>query len=181
MTAAFIGLGANLGDRMRYLERALGALKARGLNILAVSSVYETEPVGPPQPDFLNAVCQVETELSPEDLLGALKAIETALGRTPRQRWGPREIDLDLLLYGDEVVDQPGLSVPHPELTRRPFVLTPLAEIAPGLELPSGEAVSALTPENAKGVRRIGSAPSPRRPPAANSEQDWESGSPETS
>ncbi|MGH2731339.1 MAG: 2-amino-4-hydroxy-6-hydroxymethyldihydropteridine diphosphokinase [Actinomycetota bacterium] len=181
MTAAFIGLGSNLGDRMRYLELALGALEARGLNVVAVSSVYETEPIGPLQPDFLNAACRVETELSPEDLLGTLKSIEAALGRTPRQRWGPREIDLDLLLYGDEVIDRPGLSVPHPELTHRPFVLTPLAEIAPGLELPSGEALSALVPGDPRGVHRFGPAPSPAAPSAANNGQEWESPSLEIS
>lgn len=153
MTRAFIGLGSNLGDRLGHLRRALEALGENGVRVVAASSVYETDPIGPPQPDFLNAVCEAETDLAPADLVALLKGIEAGIGRRPGERWGPREIDLDLLMYGDEVVDEAGARVPHPELTRRAFVLVPLLEIAPGLALPSGEKVAAVADPEPKGVR----------------------------
>lgn len=152
----FIGLGSNLGDRLANLERAVEALQSRGIEVRRVSSVYETDPVGPPQPDFLNAVCEIWTELAPRDLLAELKAIEEEVGRRRKERWGPREIDLDLLLYGDLQVDEPGLTVPHRELTRRDFVLVPLLELDPNLELPSGELVSAFAHSDHPGVKRVG-------------------------
>lgn len=150
---AFVGLGSNVGDRLLNIESALSKLNEIG-EVTKRSSIYETDPVGPPQPEFLNAVCEIETSLSARDLLGALKRIEIEVGRVPRDRWGPREIDLDLLLYGDEVIDEPGLTVPHPELTNRPFVLVPLLEIAPDLELPSGEPVSVYCEPSPPGVRK---------------------------
>jgi 2-amino-4-hydroxy-6-hydroxymethyldihydropteridine diphosphokinase len=119
----------------------------------AVSSVYETDPVGPPQADFLNAVCEVETSLEPHELYQTLKAIEQELGRKPGPRWGPRPIDLDLLLYGDEVIDEPELKVPHKELTNRAFVMIPLAEIAPDAPIPSGQNVSETMSHDAGAVR----------------------------
>ena len=162
MTTAYIGLGSNLGDRLAHLERAVRALGAKGMAVTAVSSVYETDPVGPPQPDFLNAVCAVSTELSPAEVVRALKEAEDEAGREQRERWGPREIDLDLLLYGEETVDEEGVTVPHPELTRRAFVLVPLLEIAPWIDLPSGEPLSAFCERNPKGVRPF---PAPGWPP----------------
>jgi 2-amino-4-hydroxy-6-hydroxymethyldihydropteridine diphosphokinase len=127
LTEAFIGLGSNVGDRLGYLTRAIEELHALGP--VRMSSIHETEPVGPPQPRFLNAVAALETTLSARELFDALKRIEASLGRVARERWGPREIDLDLLLYGDEEIDEPDLKVPHPEMANRPFVLIPLAEL----------------------------------------------------
>ncbi len=152
MTQAFIGIGSNVGDRLEFLRRAVDAL--RELGRVRTSSVYETDPVGPPQDAFLNAVASLETALRPHDLLAALKRIEAELGRIPRERWGPREIDLDLLLYGDETIDEPGLSVPHPEMTKRGFVLVPLVEVAPDARLPNGQIlVGALHSVDVSGVR----------------------------
>jgi 2-amino-4-hydroxy-6-hydroxymethyldihydropteridine diphosphokinase len=130
LTTAYVALGSNLGDRLGYLRRAVGALRAAGgIEVAGVSSVYETDPVGPPQPEYLNAVVRIETELVPHDLLRALKGIERELGRTPSERWGPREIDLDLLLYGEERLDTDELVVPHPRMAERAFVLVPLGEL----------------------------------------------------
>ena len=159
MTRAFVGLGSNLGDREGHLRRAVEALAAHGLPPVAVSAVYESDALGPPQPDYLNAAAEVSTSLSAREVLETLKTVEEELGRTPTDRWGPREIDLDLLLFGDEMLDEPGLTVPHPELTRRSFVLVPLLEIDPDLELPSGEPLSAFcerNPRNPRALRRLG-------------------------
>lgn len=130
---AYIGLGSNQGDRLENLKRSMTLMAERGIQIEAVSSVYETDPVGPPQPDFLNAVCRVDTDLEPLELYRALKEIEALVGRRAGPRWGPREIDLDLLLYEDVKIDDPELTVPHPEMANRAFVQIPLAEIAPEL------------------------------------------------
>lgn len=154
MTTAYIGLGSNVGDRVAHLRAALEALAARGVTVTKVSSLYETDPVGPPQPDYLNAAAELSTDLSPADLVRTLKAAEADVGREHRERWGPREIDLDLLLYGDEMIDEEGLTVPHPELTHRAFVLVPLIEIAPFLDLPSGEPVTAFCEKDPAGVRK---------------------------
>ncbi len=137
MTEAFIGLGSNVGDRLAYLRAAVSAL--RELGPVRVSRVYETEPVGPPQARFLNAVAALETELRPRELFDELKRIESQLGRITRERWGPREIDLDLLLHGEESVDEPDLVVPHPAMTVRAFVLVPLGDVLPGATLPGGQ------------------------------------------
>lgn len=150
---AFVGLGTNLGDRLSNLRRAVDALDTKGVSVVQVSSVYETDPVGPRQPDFLNAVCEIETGLAPGELLEVLKEIESELGRSRSERWGPREIDLDLLLYGDESIEEPGLTVPHPELIKRDFVMVPLLELDTGLELPSGEPLSAHVSTDHPGVR----------------------------
>jgi 2-amino-4-hydroxy-6-hydroxymethyldihydropteridine diphosphokinase len=147
MTLAYVGLGANVGNRRENLDRAVGLLAAEpGVRVLAVSSVRETDPVGyADQPRFLNAACAVETELGPRDLLERLLAIERALGRERTgPRFGPRTIDLDLLLYGNDTVDEPGLTVPHPRLAERLFVLEPLHELAPELVLPDGRPVRDL-------------------------------------
>ena len=130
MTRAVLALGSNLGDRAGYLEAARAALPEGGIKVTRASRVQETEPVGiRDQPQFLNQVLEVETSLEPRPLLDALKGIERRLGRTARERWGPREIDIDILRYNGRVVDEPGLHVPHPELHNRPFLLDLLEEI----------------------------------------------------
>lgn len=146
MATAFIGIGSNLGDRETHLRGALELLSAEeGIKIVAVSVLRETEPVGPvEQGPFLNGAVHVDTELRPQELLERLLDIEERLGRVRRERFGPRTIDLDLLVYGDEVLDEPGLTLPHPRLHERRFALEPLAELAPGLVLPGRGPVSAL-------------------------------------
>ena len=133
----YLGLGSNLGDRAANLRRAL-ALLAEVMRVDARSAIYETEPWGfHQQPDFLNLVCRGSTHLEPAELLAAVKSIETNLGRLPsRCRYGPRLIDIDILLYGQCVVSGEDLHIPHPRLPERPFVLVPLAEIAPNLRHP---------------------------------------------
>jgi 2-amino-4-hydroxy-6-hydroxymethyldihydropteridine diphosphokinase len=147
VTTAWIGLGSNLGDREGYLRRALAALDSDPATEVAdISTFVETEPVGfLDQPRFLNAAARVETELGPHELLERLLAVELQLGRTrDGPRFGPRTIDLDLLLFGDEVVDEPGLRVPHPRLHERRFVLEPLAELDPGLVVPGHGPIQTL-------------------------------------
>lgn len=138
MARCFVGLGSNTGDRIGYLRLAIGELRSMlDLEVRKVSSCYETEPVGrKDQPDFLNAVVEVRTSLSPAALLQRLKIVEHRLGRTATERWGPREIDLDLLFWGDQMLTGPPIDVPHPEARNRRFVLTPLAEIAPSVTDP---------------------------------------------
>ena len=135
---AYIGLGSNLGDRERAIEEAVGLLRAHpGMEIVATSTLRETVPWGPvAQPRFLNGAVAVETTLEPRALLGVLLDVERRLGRVREERWGPRTIDLDLLLYADAVVEEPGLTVPHPHLHERAFVLEPLHELDPGLVVP---------------------------------------------
>jgi len=135
---AFIGLGSNLGDREANIRQALQQLEQMPeTTIVRGSSLYDTEPVGvPDQPNFLNGVVQIETHLAPRQLLWNLMLIERRLGRVRTQHWGPRVIDLDLLLYGEEVVDEPDLQVPHPQMTQRSFVMVPLVEIEPLLVHP---------------------------------------------
>ena len=145
MTIAYIGLGANLGDREENLRAALERL--RGLGPLRVSSFRETEPVGViDQPPFLNAAAELKTDLAPRELLARLLEIERDLGRERAEetRWGPRPIDLDLLVYGDETIDEVGLTVPHPRLAERRFALEPLHELAPDLALPDGRRIRDL-------------------------------------
>jgi 2-amino-4-hydroxy-6-hydroxymethyldihydropteridine diphosphokinase len=145
MATAYLGLGSNLGDRKHNLSQALGLLSTHVM-IEEVSSIYETEPVGyQPQPLFLNAVCRISTELNPKQLLRLVKKIEAKLGRKPGFPNAPRPIDIDILFYGDEVFSSEGLTVPHPRLLERAFVLVPLAEIAPELVHPiSGKTVKGL-------------------------------------
>jgi 2-amino-4-hydroxy-6-hydroxymethyldihydropteridine diphosphokinase len=141
VTRAYIGLGSNLGDREESLRRAAELIGARRL-----STIRETEPWGiEDQPFFLNAVAELETDLPPRRLLDRLLEVERTLGRTRDGiRFGPRTIDLDLLLYGEETIDESRLQVPHPRLHERRFVLEPLAELEPGLVVPGRGAVSAL-------------------------------------
>ncbi len=139
MARAYVGLGANVGPREETLRRAVELLAAEdGVQVVGVSTLQETDPVGVvDQPRFLNGAVAVETTLSPRELLDVLLRIERTLGRVrDGTRWGPRTVDLDLLVYADEVVDEPGLRVPHPHLQERRFVLEPLAELDPGLVIP---------------------------------------------
>ncbi len=133
---AYLGLGSNLGDRAGYLRQAV-ALLAQVVLVERVSSLYETAPWGGlDQPAFLNAACRIRTTLSPQALLRELQRIEGLLGRKRGRHWGPRTVDLDILVYGDQVVESDDLVIPHPFLARRAFVLVPLAEIAPDLQHP---------------------------------------------
>lgn len=144
MARAAVGLGSNLGDRRAHLAGAVRRLVAAG-PLAAVSSLYETAPIGgPAQGPFLNAVAVVETGLPPRAVLDLCLAIERAAGRSRGVRWGPRSVDLDLLLYGRAVVAEPGLQVPHPRLGERRFALEPLAEAWPEAVLPDGTPVVAL-------------------------------------
>jgi len=137
VTVAYVGLGSNLGDREGTITRAAGLIGARRL-----SSIVETEPWGvEDQPRFLNAAAELETALQARGLLDLLLDVERRLGRVRDGRWGPRTIDLDLLLFGEETIDEPGLAVPHPFLLERAFVLGPLAELAPGVEIPGNGTV----------------------------------------
>jgi 2-amino-4-hydroxy-6-hydroxymethyldihydropteridine diphosphokinase len=149
MSKAFVGIGSNLGDREAYVRRALELLAAEeGIEVVAVSELRETEPVGPvEQGPFVNGAALLATELSPRDLLDRLLAIEERLGRVRNERFGPRTIDLDLLVYGDDVTDEPGLTVPHPRLHERRFALEPLADLAPDLVVPGRGPISALLAE----------------------------------
>ncbi len=133
MTVAYVGLGSNLGDRRATLEGAVAELGLTpGVRVLRVSSFHETDPVGgPPQPRYVNAVAEVETSLGPRALLDRLRAVEARFGRERGARWGPRTLDLDLLLHGEDVIDEPGLAVPHPRMAERAFVLAPLRELVP--------------------------------------------------
>ena len=148
MTTAFVGIGSNLGEREHLIEEALDLLAVEdGIELVAVSTLRETDPVGYlDQPAFLNAAARVETDLSAQELLARLLAIELELGRVRGDgpRFGPRIIDLDLLLYGQETIDEPGLTVPHPRLAERRFALEPLAELDPALEVPGLGSVQAL-------------------------------------
>lgn len=135
---AYVGLGSNLGEREALIRLALDDLaRLPGTRVVRASSLYDTEPVGEvEQPNFLNAVAQLDTELTARQLLWNLLLIERRLGRVRSKKWGPRTIDLDLLLFGSLVVDEADLKVPHPELTRRSFVLVPLVELDPLLVHP---------------------------------------------
>lgn len=169
LRTVYLGLGSNIGDRFGYLRDAIDRLTRSGLTVEAISSAWETEPVGEilDQPDFLNAAVRVRTGLEPEDLLDVLKAVEAEMGReTGRPRHSPRVIDIDLLLMGDLEYESDRLRLPHRETTSRRFVLAPLLELDPGLSLPDGtglaEAMKDLETnlagaEEGQEVRRAGS------------------------
>lgn len=161
MAFAFLGLGSNLGDRLTTLQRAVDLLDAdRRTRVDAVSSVYETEPVGgPEQGPYLNLAVRVVTRRSPSGLLRLCARVEAALGRTREVRWGPRTIDVDVLLYGDRAIATRRLVVPHPRLAERAFALVPLMEVAPGQRLPDGRSLPSLVARLApiEGITMIGS------------------------
>ncbi|HYZ19758.1 MAG TPA: 2-amino-4-hydroxy-6-hydroxymethyldihydropteridine diphosphokinase [Gaiellaceae bacterium] len=147
MEEAYVGIGSNLGDRERNVRRAIELLRADAqIQVIAVSELRETDPVGfVDQPRFLNGAVHVRTVLPPRALLERLLEIERTLGRVrTAARYGPRTIDLDLLLYGDEVVDEPGLRIPHPRLAERRFALEPLLDLDPALSVPGRGPVQAL-------------------------------------
>ena len=137
MINVFLLLGSNLGDRHLFLKQAIELIEKEIAPVLKTSSVYETQSWGKTDaPDYLNQVVMLQTDLSAQIVLQKILDIEHVLGRSRREKWGPRTIDIDILFYGQAVIDEPGLQVPHPELHKRRFTLAPLAEIAPGLVHP---------------------------------------------
>jgi 2-amino-4-hydroxy-6-hydroxymethyldihydropteridine diphosphokinase len=159
-TPAYVGLGSNLGDPLAELKRAVKDLhRLRATRVVAVSSFYENPPFGPvAQPDFVNAVAGILTQLKPAELLAELRRIEEAHGRTrrPGDKWGPRTLDLDLLVFGAESADTPELRIPHPGIRHRNFVLLPLAEIAPALLIPGVGVAGALAEAcDGSGLRKV--------------------------
>ncbi len=158
MTRAYLALGSNLGDRLGYLQLAVDELAAAdGVEVVAVSRVYETAPVGgPPQDAYLNAVAAIDTELEPHPLLALAQRVEQDARRVRWERWGPRTLDVDILLFGDLRLDDPALTIPHPRMWERGFVLAPLRDVAPAL-VAAGQAW--------EGVRE---APVALRPPWRN-------------
>lgn len=154
---AFLSLGSNLGDRREALQAALRALERRGARVVRRSSLYETAPVGlTDQPAFLNLAVEVATDLTPDELLAACRRVEDDLGRVRRERWGPRTVDIDILLYDRRTVQTADLEIPHPRITERRFVLEPLLEIAPEAALPDGRRLDTLLPHVAdQDVRRV--------------------------
>jgi 2-amino-4-hydroxy-6-hydroxymethyldihydropteridine diphosphokinase len=157
---AFLGLGSNLGGRLANLEQAVSSLGREGeVRVVRSSRVYETDPVGgPEQPDFLNAVIEVETSLDPHELLSRCLSVEREMGRARVERWGPRVIDIDVLTYDDVEVDEPGLTIPHPRMHERGFVLVPLLELVADPVLPGGRRVKdlRLSADTFGGVRLFG-------------------------
>jgi 2-amino-4-hydroxy-6-hydroxymethyldihydropteridine diphosphokinase len=136
----YIGLGSNVGDRLTFLRNAaIEIAQCPEVTFVASSAVYQTEPVGPPQPDFYNAVIEIETSFEPHQLLAKCQEIERQVGRITRGRWQQREVDLDILLLGDERLSGPELTVPHPLMEDRAFVLVPLSDLVPHMILPSGK------------------------------------------
>ncbi|MHB8172471.1 MAG: 2-amino-4-hydroxy-6-hydroxymethyldihydropteridine diphosphokinase [Thermincolia bacterium] len=137
MIKVYLGMGSNLGDPVAYLKQGLAELqKQTRIKVLATACVYKTEPIGYQEQDwFANTVIEVETSLTPQELLQVLQVIENHLGRERTIRWGPRTLDLDILLYGEEVINNPDLEIPHPRIAERAFVVAPLAELAPELTL----------------------------------------------
>ena len=158
---AFVALGSNVGDRLANLQEATNRLDGTsGIRVVRTSRVYETDPVGTPQPEYLNSVIVVETLLSARELLEACLSVELAMGRERGERWGPRTIDLDVLGYGREEIDEPGLQVPHPRMHERAFVLVPLLELEAYPPLPGGRRLADLRvqPGMLDGVRPFASA-----------------------
>lgn len=156
---AFLALGSNLGDRLANLQRAVDLLVRPGLAIVKSSRVFQTDPVGgPPQPDYLNAVVEARTSLSPRALLDACLDVEREMGRERIERWGPRVIDVDVLTYGDEEVTEPGLQIPHPRMHERGFVLIPLLELDEDPPLPGHRSIASLRLEGGlmRGVALFG-------------------------
>ena len=162
MTTVYLSLGSNLGDREKNLRGAIAALPEAGVRLTRESSLYETEPVDfTDQPWFLNCVVEAETQMPAQALLRAQRGIESRLGSKKEFAKGPRLLDIDILVYGDATIDTPELQVPHPRMTQRRFVLTPLAELAPGLRHPSWNATAAemlARLEDQSKVRQLGAS-----------------------
>jgi 2-amino-4-hydroxy-6-hydroxymethyldihydropteridine diphosphokinase len=159
VTSVYLALGSNLGDRLASLQRAVDLLEVvDGIRVVRSSRVFETAPVGPPQPDYLNAVIEIETSLEPRDLLEACLGVEGALGRERGERWGARTIDVDVLTYDAIELDEPDLRIPHPRMHERAFVLVPLGELDADPPLPGGRHLAdvRLPPEDVLGVRSFG-------------------------
>jgi 2-amino-4-hydroxy-6-hydroxymethyldihydropteridine diphosphokinase len=153
---AYLSLGANLGDASATIAEALKRIEARGARVVARSSDYATPPWGKlDQPQFVNVCAEVATELSPFDLLALCLATELSLGRTRKEKWGPRTIDIDLLSYGDARIDTPELKLPHPFMLERAFVLIPLIEIAPALKIAGRSIADAAADLPSEGIRRL--------------------------
>ena len=157
MTRAYLGIGSNLGERLTYLQLAVDELAAaHGVTVVGVSPVYETAPVGgPEQPDYLNAVVAIDTTLTAHELLRVAQGIEVEADRVRTVRWGPRTLDVDVLLVGDERIDDPDLVVPHPRMTERAFVLVPLAEIAPARIIAGVRVAEALKRVDNTGIKKL--------------------------
>lgn len=153
----YLGLGSNLGDRPANLQEALRRLAQHPeIEVIKTSSFYETDPVGPQdQPDFLNQVAEIHVTCSARELLGILQNIESQMERIRTRRWGPRNIDMDILLYGHEQIVESDLKIPHPQMLARQFVLIPLAEIAPDLVLPDGRTATEAADVGCSRVRRV--------------------------
>jgi 2-amino-4-hydroxy-6-hydroxymethyldihydropteridine diphosphokinase len=155
-TTAYLALGSNLGDRLATLQRAVALLGARdGIDVVRSSRVFETDPVGPPQPAYLNAVLEIATTLEPRALLAACLGVEAELGRERLERWGPRTLDVDVLTYDALEVHEPDLEIPHPRMHERGFVLVPLGELTQDPMLPDGRTLATLrlAPDAVLGVR----------------------------
>jgi 2-amino-4-hydroxy-6-hydroxymethyldihydropteridine diphosphokinase len=157
---AYLGIGTNLGDRLAFLQDAVDGLAATpGVTVSAVSPVYETDPVGgPEQPDFFNAVVGVDTTLTPHELLAECQRLEQEAHRVRKEHWGPRTLDVDVLLYGDERIDTPDLVVPHPRAAERAFVLVPLADLDPARVAVLDPGGAVLTGPDRASVRETGLA-----------------------
>ena len=154
--SAYLALGSNLGDRLEHLREAVRLLAAEPtVEVMRSSRVYETEAVGPPQPAFLNAVIEVRTDGTARELLEACRRVEDALGRVRAERWGPRTIDVDVLSFDEETIDEPNLVLPHPRMHERGFVLVPLGELEADPMLPGGRKLAKLrlAPDVVLGVR----------------------------
>jgi 2-amino-4-hydroxy-6-hydroxymethyldihydropteridine diphosphokinase len=157
---AYVGLGSNLGNRLEHLAEGLRRLSAvPTITVVAASSIYETAPVGvTDQPAFLNCVAELRVTCSARELLQRCLRIEADMGRVRGERWGPRNIDLDVLLFGEQSIEEPDLIIPHPRLAERQFVLVPLAEIAPDQRLPDGRAAAEAADPLAEGIRKLDEA-----------------------
>lgn len=147
----FIGIGSNIGDKEENIKRALDLIRESGISVREVAPLYRTDPVGYQEQDwFLNTVAVIETVLPPRELLAALMEIENKMGRKRTVRWGPRVVDLDILLYGDVTLNTPDLQVPHPRMLERAFVMAPLADLRPDMALPGGRTAAQLAAELSK-------------------------------
>ncbi len=149
MSKTAIALGSNLGDSLTTLESSLTVINSiPGINLVAVSSWYRTQPIGPPQPDYLNGCAILNVQQTPEELLALLQAVELQFGRVRNEKWGARTLDLDLILYEDLIINTPNLTIPHPRIHERAFVLVPLAQIAADWQEPrTGKAIAQLAGE----------------------------------